>query len=415
VVGEHAVHRRRSGLLLSPEFWPRTPLADSRLFGPWTVGAVAWQGCGVSDEENSRDGTGDAGSTLAERVPPSLVFRWTAAGTLGVLAILLAAYGVYLVRGILVLVFVALFLAVSLDPAVRFLVRHGVRRSLAVAIVMGVLVALFGVFIWSVVPPMVDQGGKLVANLPGYLRTVSDKSEAVRRITDRYQLTDRLTSLLAEMPSKLAGGAVGFVQRFLGFLASTVTVLVLTIYFMADMPRLRRGAVRLFPIRRRQRVGEIVDVVVDKVGGYMIGNLIISLFAGVATFLCLELVGVPYALPLAVTVALTDLIPMVGATLGAAICVLVALFTEGVWPGGVVVLLFFIAYQQIENYLIAPRVLRNTVNLSSVAVLIVALIGGTVLGLVGAVIAIPIAATVRVILTPLTGESTVDDPGESSG
>jgi hypothetical protein len=141
----------------------------------------------------------------------------------------------------------------------------------------------------------------------------------------------------------------------------------------------------------------------------MIGNLIISLFAGVSTFVCLELVGVPFALPLAVTVALTDLIPMVGATLGAAICVLVALFTGGVWPTAIVVLLFFIAYQQLENYLIAPRVLRNTVNLSSVAVLIVALIGGTVLGLVGAVIAIPIAATFRVILSPLNDEPTPDE------
>jgi predicted PurR-regulated permease PerM len=132
----------------------------------------------------------------------------------------------------------------------------------------------------------------------------------------------------------------------------------------------------------------------------MIGNIIISLFAGASTFACLALVGVPFALPLAVAVAITDLIPMVGATLGAAICVLVSVLTVDLWPASVIVLVFFILYQQVENYLIAPRVLRNTVDLSSVAVLLVALIGGTVLGLVGAVMAIPIAATVKVLMSP---------------
>jgi predicted PurR-regulated permease PerM len=337
---------------------------------------------------------------MADRVPPGLVFRWAAAATLGVLTVLLLAYGLYVVRGILILVVIALFVAVSLDPAVRWLIKKGIRRSLAVTIVIFVVVALFGVFIWSIVPPMVEQGSKLFADLPGYLRKLSTESRAVREVTDRYNLTDRLTALVASLPAKLAGGAVGFVQRFLGALASSLTVLVLTIYFMADMPRMRRSLVRLFPHRRRPQVAEIVNVVVDKVGGYMIGNIIISLFAGVSTFLCLELVQVPFALPLAVVVAITDLIPMIGATIGAAVCVLVAVFTVDLWPGAVVVLLFFIVYQQIENYLIAPRVLRNTVDLSSVAVLLVALIGGSVFGVVGAVMSIPIAAAVKVVISP---------------
>jgi predicted PurR-regulated permease PerM len=191
-------------------------------------------------------------------------------------------------------------------------------------------------------------------------------------------------------------------------------VLVLTIYFMIDLPRLRRGVVRLFPPRRRPRIAEIIDVVVDKVGGYMSGNLIISLFAGVSTFVCLEIVRVPFALPLAVTVAVTDPIPMVGATLGAVICVLVSALAVNVWPAGVVVLLFLIVYQQVENYLIAPRVLRNTVDLSSAAVLLVALIGGTIRGLVGAVIAIPIAATVKVLASQAIAARD-DEPVPPSG
>jgi predicted PurR-regulated permease PerM len=357
---------------------------------------------GVDDAPVGAAGSDERASslTLAERVPPSLVFRWAAAGTVGVLVVFFVAYALYVVRSILVLVVIALFVAVSLDPAVRWLIKRGVRRSVAVTIVIAFVLGLFAVFIWSIVPPLVEQGGRLFSDLPGYLKTLSKESRAVREITDRYNLTGRLTALVADLPARLAGGAFGFVQRFFGALLSTVTVLVLTIYFMADMPRMRRGLVRLFPHRRRPQVAEIVNVVVDKVGGYMIGNLIISLFAGVSTFICLELVGVPFALPLSVTVAITDLIPMIGATLGAAICVLVSAFTVDLWPRAVIVLIFFIVYQQVENYLIAPRVLRNTVDLSSVVVLLAALIGGSVLGVVGAIMAIPIVAAVKVVISP---------------
>jgi predicted PurR-regulated permease PerM len=345
---------------------------------------------------------------MRDQVPPSLVLRWAAAATLGVLLVMLAGYGIYIVRGILVLVFVAMFLAVSLDPAVRWLVGRGIRRSIAITIVVSLLIGFFVVFLWSLVPPLVDQSGKLIADLPGYLGKLSTRSAAVRAVTDRYHLTERLNGMLSGLPGVLAGGAVGFARRLLGFVGSSLTVLVLMVYFMADMARIRQGLVWLFPADRRTRVGEIIDIAVDKVGGYMIGNVIISVFAGASAFLCLEVVRVPFALPLAVTVAVTDLIPMIGASLGAAICVLVAVFASGVWPAGVVVLLFFILYQQVENYLIAPRVLRGTMNLSSVGVLLVALIGGAVLGLIGALIAIPIAATVKVVLSPAV--ATADEP-----
>jgi predicted PurR-regulated permease PerM len=365
---------------------------------------------GAGDEPARGEGSDEqtAAVPVAERVPLALVFRWAVVGTAGVLVVLLVAYAFYAARGIIVLVLIGLFVAVSLDPAVRWLVRRGLRRSLAVAVVVLVLVALFSGFLWSIVPPVVEQGGRLFGDLPGYLSRLSDRSRAVREIADRYHLTQRLTSLVADLPGRLAGGAVGYLQRFLGTLASTLTVLVLATYFMADMPRLQRGLVGLFPPRRRARVGEIADVVVDKVGAYMIGNILISLFAGVASLICLELVGVPFALPLAVAVAIADLIPMIGATLGAVICVVVSVFTVGIWPRSVIVLLFFVAYQQLENYLIAPRVMRNTVDLPAVAVLLAALIGGTMLGIVGAVMAIPIAASVRVVMSPMV--ATMDDP-----
>jgi len=131
---------------------------------------------------------------------------------------------------------------------------------------------------------------------------------------------------------------------------------------------------------------------------YMIGNLLISLAAGVASFAVFTALGMPFAVPLAFVVALCDLIPMIGATLGAVACVLAALLTTEIWPTTVVVAIFFVAYQQLENYLIAPRILRHTVSLSAAAVLLAGLIGGTVLGLVGARMAIPLAAGLKVVL-----------------
>ena len=314
---------------------------------------------------------------------------------------LAVAYGLYTIKGILVLVLIGLFVAVSLDPAVRWMVRHGIRRPLAVSLVILLLVGLFTLFLLSLVPPVVKQSATLTGNLPGYLETLSERSRALREIADRYHLTDRLTALLGELPGRLAGGAAGFVQRLLGTLASLLTILVLSIYFMVDMPRLEHGVVRLFPRHRRAHANRIVSVVVDKVGAYMIGNLAISVIAGIASYLCLRLVGVPYALPLAITVAITDLIPMIGATLGAVILTGVSVLTVGIWPRSVIVLLFLIGYQQVENYVIAPRVMRNAVDLAPVSVLLVALIGGTLLGLVGALMAIPIAAAAKVVMSPM--------------
>lgn len=342
--------------------------------------------------------------------PPTLAFKWGAAGAAGALVVLAVAYGLYSIRGILVLVLIALFLAVSLDPAVRWMVRHGIRRPLAVTIVILVLVALFTLFLWSLVPPVLKQSGTLAGNLPGYLDTLSDRSRALRDIGDRYHLTDRLTALLGELPGRLAGGAAGFVQKLLGTLASLLTILVLSIYFMVDMPRLERGLVRLFPRRRKAHASRIVSVVVDKVGAYMIGNLAISLIAGIATYLALRLIGVPYALPLAIAVAITDLIPMIGAALGAVICTAVSILTVGIWPRSVIVLLFLIGYQQLENYVIAPRVMRDAVDLSPVSVLLVALIGGTLLGLVGALMAIPIAAAAKVVMSPMLPDEEEPQP-----
>jgi predicted PurR-regulated permease PerM len=329
---------------------------------------------------------------------PMVLFRWGVFASLGVVATVAAVFAVYTARAVLIRATIALFIAVSLDPAVRFLVRRGVRRSLAVTVIFVIALALVAAFLMSVIPAMVTQFQALTHDLPGYLAQLQDRSSRYRQLSDRYNLTAQIQKIIAAAPSRLGTGILGITRQIFGALFSGLTVLVLTIYFMADLPRLRHGLVRLVPRARRARFGRAADIVIDKVGAYMIGNILISLVAGLASFICFAALGVPFSVPLAFVIALTDLIPMIGASLGAVIAVLLTLFSTELWPTTVLVAAFFVVYQQLENYLIAPRILRSSVNLSAAAVLMAGLIGATVLGLVGALMAIPVAAALKVVL-----------------
>jgi predicted PurR-regulated permease PerM len=335
------------------------------------------------------------------RITARVVYRWAVVASLGVVTVYLAYRAVFLLANLIVQVLIAMFLAVSLDPAVRWLVRHGLKRSRAVAVIFLVAFALVAGLMILFIPPLVRQGISLASDFPGYLDHLREHSTSLRKLEDHFHLQGKIDDFARTIPSRVGRDALGFGRRFLGALASALVVLVFTVYFMVDLNRLRRGLVRLFPRRQRRQVNEAVNVVIDKVGSYMIGNLIISAIAGVASFIAFEALRIPFALPLAVFVALTDLIPMIGATLGAVVCVVVAFATTDLWPNTILLAAFFVLYQQLENYLIAPRVLRNTVQLPALAVLLAALTGGTVLGLVGAVMAIPVAAAIKVLATPM--------------
>jgi predicted PurR-regulated permease PerM len=337
-------------------------------------------------------------STPPDRLRPAVLFRWGALVSLGAASTVIGLYALYTVRAILVRILIALFIAVSLDPAVRWLTRRGMRRGWAVTLIFLLASAFAAGFLISVIPPMVTQFRNLVDDLPDYLGRLQARSAQFRELDDRYNISDQLQGMVGTLPSRLGTGLLGFTGRVFGAVFNTLTVLVFTIYFMADMPRIRHGVVRLFPVERRPRAHQVVDLVVDKVGGYMIGNIIISIIAGIASLLAFTLLGVPFPVPLAFVVAICDLIPMIGATLGAVIGVTVALFSTDIWPTTVLVAAFFVAYQQLENYLIAPRVLKTTVELGAAAVLIAGLIGAAVLGLVGALMAIPVAAAFNVLL-----------------
>lgn len=339
-------------------------------------------------------------------VSPGTVFRWAVAATLGVVVVLVSILAVWTVRDIVILALVALFIAVSLDPATRWLVRHHVKRPFAVIIILfGATLVVAGVMA-LVGPPLVREASEISADIPRYVSNLEARSETWRELSNRYGLDEHLNRIAADLPERIGTSVLDFFRRFLGVLASTLLVLVLTIYFMADLPRIRRFIPRLFSSRYQERAHRVVDVVVDKVGSYMIGGLLVSSIA----YFGLTLFRVPFALPLAMLVFLTAFIPLIGATLGATVCVVVAAIANGVWPNAALVLLFFIVYQQLENYVIAPRVMQGRMDIPAVGVLLAGLLGGTMLGLVGALMAIPVAAAIKAVIIEVRRTATAPAP-----
>lgn len=299
-------------------------------------------------------------------------------------------------RDVLVLVGLALFLAIGLDPAVRWLGRW-VPRWAATAVVTVVMILVVGGFLAAAIPPLVSQTTALAHQLPHYLGELQDRSSTIGRLNQQYHLQDRLTAALSqESGTGIFGGLLGAGQLVLSATAKTLTVVFLTVYFLYDLPRIRRLLYRLIPRTRRERAVLLGDEMFAKIGGFVLGNLITSGIAGFGTFVWLAAWRVPYPLLLSLMVALLDLIPIVGSTLAGVIVSLVAL-TVSV-PVAIFTALFYIGYRLAEDYLIVPRVIGKVIEVPATVTLVAVLVGGAVLGIVGALVAIPVAASIRIIL-----------------
>ncbi|MCO1616449.1 AI-2E family transporter [Micromonospora sp. CPM1] len=317
-------------------------------------------------------------------------------GALGVLLAYALFLGIRNAAGILVLMVIALFLAVGLHPAVVRLHKWGVPRGLAVAVVTLTVLLLIVAGLLALVPPVVTQSGQFIQQLPGYVEELR-RNPTVNDLVIRYDVMERVQAAAnADTIGRALGGVLGGAQLVFGTIFRLLTVLVLTIYFLAYFDKLRELGYALVPRSRRQRVRLIGDEILTRVGAYMVGALAIAVLAGVTTFVFALAVGLPYPFALAVVVAVTDLIPQIGATLGAVVVTLVGLATD--LPVGIACLVFFVLYQQVENYLIYPKIMRRAVSVNEVAALLAALLGVALLGVVGALIAIPTVAALQLIL-----------------
>jgi predicted PurR-regulated permease PerM len=299
-------------------------------------------------------------------------------------------------RSVLIIIGLALFVAAGLDPVVGWLVRHRMPRWAAVLVVIGCAAAVAAGFLAAAIPPLVSEATALAHQIPHYMHNLQDRNSGLGKLNVKYHIQDRLTKLITNRGGSLAGGVLGAGKLVLTGASFILAVTVLSIYFLVGLPQIKVFAYKLVPHSRRPRVILIGDEILAKVGGYVLGNFITSLIAGLGTYFWLLAFGVPYPLLLGMFVALLDLIPVIGSTVGGAVVTLVALTVS--LPVALATLAFYIGYRLAEDYLIVPRIMGRTVQVPAIVSLIAVLIGGVLLGIIGALVAIPVAAAIRLLL-----------------
>jgi predicted PurR-regulated permease PerM len=339
---------------------------------------------------------------------------------LAVIGILVASFItlkiLWISRHVLSWIFIALFLTLALNPAVDRLERRIKRRGIATGTVFIsalVAVALIG---WLFVPTVVDQVNSFAHKVPDYLDDLTKGRGRLGFLQEKYHLVDKARKALKEGGSSklfgLSGTALAVAKGVVTAVLATLTIVFMTFFMLLEGPNWVERFLGLLKPGSRRRWRSVGHDIYRTVGGYVTGNLLISLIAGTLTAIVLAVMGVPYAIALGLIVAILDLIPLAGATIAAIIVGAVA-FLHSV-PAGIVVVAFFIVYQQVENHILQPVVYGRTVQLSPLAVLISVLIGAELAGVLGALAAIPVAGAIQVIfldwLRHHRGEP-VPDPG----
>ena len=299
-------------------------------------------------------------------------------------------------RSVLIIIGLALFVAAGLDPVVGWLVRHRVPRWAAVLVVIGCAAAVAAGFLAAAIPPLASEATALAHQIPHYLHSLQNRNSGLGKLNLKYHIQDRLTKLITNGGGSLVGGVLGAGKLVLSTASAVIAVIVLSIYFLAGLPRIKVFAYKLVPHSRRPRAILIGDEILAKVGGFVLGNFITSVIAGLGTYFWLLAFGIPYPLLLGMFVALLDLIPVIGSTIGGAVVSLVALTVS--LPIAIATLAFYVGYRLAEDYLIVPRIMGRTVQVPAIVSLIAVLIGGVLLGIIGALVAIPVAAAIRLLL-----------------
>ena len=293
------------------------------------------------------------------------------------------------VSPVLVLIVVALFLAAGLNPLVELLGRHGLGRAWSVLVVIVAVVAAIALFIVALVPVITDQVNAIIDSAPDWFQSLR-RNDMVQEVDDQYDVIQRAEDYVSRgsFGSQVFGGVVGVGTAVLSALANTFIVVVLTLYFLTSLPTIKRAAYRLAPASRRDKVEDLGDQIVSNVGSYVSGAFVVGFCAGLSSLIFLFVVGLAeYAVALALVVALLDVIPMIGATLGAIIVTAIGFATDP--KIGLACLIFYVIY---------PKVMSRSVDIPGSLIVIAALIGAGLLGVVGALLAIPTAAAILLVV-----------------
>ena len=311
-------------------------------------------------------------------------------------------YGVVRVLGsassVLVLIGAALFFALGLEPAVSGLVNRKLPRWAAVSLVVVVVFGVLAGAVAAAIPPLVQEARQFIEQAPHYLQQAQDHSSLIGRLNERFHVQQRITDMIRGPGAPTVGGVVKVGKTVFGAASHVGIVAVLTVYFLADMPRIRATVYRFVPNSRRPRAILIGDEVLAKVGDYVFGNVLTSLIAGAATFAWCFALHVPYPLLLGAFVAIVDLFPY-GSTVGGFVVALVALAVS--IPVSIATVGFYIAFRLAEDYLLTPRIIGRAVKVPGGVTVVAVLIGAALLGVVGALLAIPVAAALQLLVSEL--------------
>ena len=320
---------------------------------------------------------------------------------LTIIAVAVVLEVLWIARHVLTWVLISLFLALALNPAVEWFMRHGIkRRGYAAAVTY--LLALAGLVAigFLFIPTLIHQVNDFVDKLPDYVHDVTHGRGRLGFLETKYHIQERIQKQIHEGGAArvlgLSGAALSVAKSIISIVVGTVTIAFMTYFMLLEGPSWVERFFGLLPEQSRPRWRKVGHEIYETVGGYVTGNLLISFIAGTLTTIVLLALGVPFAIALGLIVAILDLIPLAGATI-AAILIGVVAFIHSI-PAGIIVVVFFIVYQQIENHLLQPVVYGRTVQLSPLAVLISILIGAELAGILGALGAIPVAGSIQVLV-----------------
>ncbi|HNP15669.1 MAG: AI-2E family transporter [Cryobacterium sp.] len=332
-------------------------------------------------------------------------FRLGLFGGLGVLVAIGIGAAVGTLATIITYIGAAIFLALGLDPAVSWLERHRFPRWLAILTVVVVVLAVFTGLVFSVIPVIVAQTSNLVNGLTPLIATLGDQDNnwvaAVQKNLPSYiDLQAIVAGALEFIKNNITSIGGGVLQVGLGIASGAfgiIIVLILTLYFVASLNSMKRGLYQLIPATKRARFADLAEQISDSVGRYVVGQATLALFNGILSFIYLSIVGAEYPALFAFIAFLFSLVPLVGTLSGSVLITLSCLLFDGV-PTAIAVGIYYIAYMQIEAYVLNPNIMNRAVKVPGVIVVIAALSGGTLLGILGALIAIPVAASILLII-----------------
>jgi predicted PurR-regulated permease PerM len=339
--------------------------------------------------------------TLGAPINRSHPFYFGFIATLGALTAIVLMRALASVSQIFVLILIALFLATGLNPAVEALRKRNMSRNAAVTVIFSSVILFVIFFSFIVIPPVISQGTHLIENAPQLLQDLM-KNETIKQLNNQYGIIDTLQTRLKSITSdgtlliSTFGGVIGVGKSVLSGFFTALTILVLTLYFITSLPQAINLGLSLVPASRRDRVGLLTHAVIARVGSFVGSQILIAAMAALFVTILSTILGLPSPIAIGMFVLVAALIPLVGHFIGCGIFTLIALTQS--WVIGLIAFVAYVVYVQVENYVVTPRIMKRTLSVPGAVTIVAALIGSSLLGLVGGLLAVPVAASIILIL-----------------